>query len=60
MPIEIRELIINAVADGGKNKNPAAAAEQSPDPGSGGFDKDALVSECIEKVLEILEMKKER
>jgi len=60
MPIEIRELIINAVADSANSRNQPTDSGQSPDPGSGRIDKDAMVSECIEKVLEILEMKKER
>ena len=58
MPIEIRELHIRvSVSEGSKTAAPAgpggAAAE-------GHADKDALVAECVEQVMQILHAKKER
>ncbi|QLQ30514.1 MAG: hypothetical protein HZT40_01520 [Candidatus Thiothrix singaporensis] len=63
MPIEIRELHIRvavsaapAPAPGnppGGGTRPAPAAGQTPD-------KDALVAECVEQVLEILRNREER
>lgn len=56
MPIEIKELHIKAVInqEGGQ---PAArpAADAGPTP-----DKDHIVAECVEKVLEILKQQNER
>jgi len=58
MPIEIRELHIRVSVgpEGGKQGSGAQAA-----PGGGGTaDKDAVVAECVEQVLQILHSKKER
>jgi len=59
MPIIIRELIIRAnVAD-----NPAGGTQSSA-PGNNAAnnsnDRQAIISACVEQVLEILEKKKER
>jgi hypothetical protein len=58
MPIEIKELHIrvsvNAPASG---PAPAAAAAAG---GGGPADQQALVAECVEQVLQILQQKQER
>jgi hypothetical protein len=57
MPVIIRELIIRAtVTDSqGKEENTASSA-----PPINNEEKEALVSACVQQVLEILEKKKER
>lgn len=57
MPVIIRELIIRAtVTDSqGKEENTASSA-----PPMNNEEKEALVSACVQQVLEILEKKKER
>ena len=58
MPIEIRELHIRvSVSEGGKQ--PAAAGPAGAG-GDGQVDKDAVVAECVEQVMQILHAKKER
>jgi len=53
VPIEIRELVIRAVADaeGARGARPQAAA---------GRDEDELVRECVRQVLKVLEQEQER
>jgi len=59
MPIIIRELIIRAnVAD-----NLSGATQSAPPSGNAANnanDRQAIISACVEQVLEILEKKKER
>jgi hypothetical protein len=59
MPIEIRELHIKAVIDGGGKKEsegqPSAAAPAAPAP-----EMNELIDLCVEKILEILKEKTER
>ena len=53
MPIEIRELVIRAtVRDASDSAGPGADTS--------GDERDALVAECIEQVMEILREEKER
>lgn len=59
MPIEIRELYIRVTvtSEGGAKsaaKGSDAGAAKEP------LDKSALVAECVEQVMEILQQKKER
>ena len=56
MPIEIRELHIRVAVNADAAK---PAAPMKPADG-GGADKDAIVAECIEQVLRIIQAKKER
>ena len=57
MPIEIRELHIKmSVSDQGGQ----AGAGPSGPGGSGGVNKDKVVAECVEQVMEILRQKLER
>ncbi len=57
MPLEIRELHIKAtVAEQGGQSSSSSSSESS----AGGQDKEAIVSECIERVLQILKDKQER
>lgn len=54
MPVEIRELHIR-VSVNAEAAKPAAPAK----PAEGG-DKDAIVAECVEQVLRIIQARKER
>jgi hypothetical protein len=56
MPVEIRELHIRVAvnADTAKPPVPAKSAD------GGAADKDAIVAECVEQVLRIIQAKKER
>jgi hypothetical protein len=56
MPVEIRELHIRVAvnAEPVKQSAPAKSADGE------GADKDAIVAECVEQVLRIIQAKKER
>jgi len=60
MPIEIKELHINVKVTS-QTENPSVGNQK---PGKGaddaGADKDALIAECVEQVLQILQNKRER
>lgn len=57
MPIFIDEVVISVDVDGGA----AGGARRPAGSGSSGSeDKQALVAECVERVLEILAQKQER
>jgi Family of unknown function (DUF5908) len=59
MPIEIKELHIkvevSTAQGGGQNAAPSA-----PQAAGGTGDKDAIVAECVEQVMQILQTKLER
>lgn len=59
MPIEIKELHIRVTVNA-----PPTAQQQPLQPKAGGAgdnnDKDAIVAECVEQVLQILQTKGER
>jgi hypothetical protein len=58
MPIEIRELTIKVTVD---QPSPQAQPAGGVDQGGGGHqDKDAILAQCVEQVLTILNNKKER
>ena len=52
MPIEVRELIIRTEVE--------AAAQAGGAPADSSSDKQALIQECVEQVLEKLKQQKER
>lgn len=60
MPIEIKELHINVTV----NSPTESPASGKPNPGKGtedaGSDKDALIAEIVEQVLQIMQNKQER
>ena len=58
MPVEIRELHIRVAVNSEPAKQPAPA--KSAPAGGSGADKDAIVAECVEQVLRIMQSKKER
>ena len=62
MPIEIKELhisvVVNAASGQAASKPPAGV--ETGNMQSGGGDKDAIIAECVEQVLEILQNKRER
>jgi hypothetical protein len=64
MPVEIRELHIKVTvneapqgdgADAGRN-----AGERSAEGAGGGAEREAIVAECVEQVLRIMQNKRER
>jgi hypothetical protein len=57
MPVQIKELHIRVAVDA-RPAQPTAAG-QSASSGDGA-DKDAIVAECVEQVLQIIQSKKER
>lgn len=58
MPLEIRELVIKVnVNEGGGN---ASQNRQTGQAAAQGADKKAIISECLEQVMDILQKKKER
>ncbi|MET6997345.1 DUF5908 family protein [Chitinophaga defluvii] len=54
MPVEIRELVIKAVVENEMGKEGKGAAGQQEAP------KEAIIQICVERVLEILKVQKER
>ena len=57
MPIEIKELHIRVAVNTSQSGPPTGGATAVT---GGGGDKDALVAECVEQVLQILQDKSER
>ena len=55
MPVEIKELIIRAVAVGGEEKSSSASPSQVTDT-----DKEAIVAACVRQILQILKRSRER
>ncbi len=58
MPVEIRELVIRATI--GVEADSSGGGERKPVNKKGDQDREALVSECVEQVLEILRKERER
>jgi hypothetical protein len=62
MPIEIKELHIHVVVDA--SPGPAPIAKQgggkNASDGDKSDDKEAIIAECVEQVLQILQNKQER
>jgi hypothetical protein len=58
MPIEIKELYIRVSVTPPTGGTPAGAP--GPAPGAAGDARKALVSECVEQVLQVLQDRKER
>ncbi len=60
MPIEIKELIIRAII---KNDNDGAGAtngDANSAKAASNIDKDEIIAECVDQVMNILERSKER
>ena len=58
MPIEIRELHIKVTVN-----QPSQGQQQTATPSTGGKaddDKEAIISQCVDEILEIIDNKKER
>jgi hypothetical protein len=62
MPVEIKELHIRVSVNASPGEPPAGGQPAAPPAGGGGQegDKDAIVAECVEQVMEILQYKAER
>lgn len=54
MPIEIRELLIKATV------NESGRGKESSGRGGSNSDKEDIVAECVEQVMEILRQREER
>lgn len=54
MPIEIKELVIKAVVDNTSPGQAGAAEQGAPQK------NDEIISACVEQVLEVLKIKRER
>ena len=55
MPIEVRELVIRAVVEGDQSTQRESSAPNEPRQ-----ERQQIVSECVEQVLEILKQRQER
>lgn len=61
MPIEIKELHIRvAVNAAPEQKTQTGQGQPAAAPSGGGVDKDAIVAECVEQVMQMLQNKRER
>lgn len=59
MPVEIRELVIRAIATE-KSEDDEDAESESPLLAGSSNDNEAIVQECVRQVLRILRKEKER
>lgn len=59
MPVEIKELHIRVNVSGKAPESAKSGQAAAKDEDHGG-DKDQIVAECVEQVLQILQAKKER
>ena len=59
MPVEIKELHIRVAVDA-RPAQQAPAAQSAPGQRGNGADKDEIVAECVEQVLQIIQAKKDR
>jgi len=55
MPIEVRELVIRAVVEGNQSSQ-----QESSAPDALQQERQQIISECVEQVLEILKERQER
>lgn len=61
MPIEVKELLIRAVMEDNQSLSGAPDRSQTLfESESAGADREAVVAECVEQVLEILKNREER
>lgn len=56
MPVEIRELVIRAEIGGQEQRREGRSSGTRPAP----EDKEALIAECIERIMQILQEREER
>jgi hypothetical protein len=59
MPIEIRELHIRVAVNPEAGRQ-TSAPQGPPAPDAAGAEHDAIVAECVEQVVQILQSRKER
>lgn len=60
MPIEIKELHIHVVVNASPSGQPSAGHQGNAGGGEKSNDNEAIVAECVEQVLQILQNKRER
>ncbi len=56
MPVEIRELVIRAEVGAQESRREGSSSGTRPAP----KDKEALIAECIERIMQILQEREER
>ncbi|MBA1443741.1 MAG: DUF5908 family protein [Chromatiales bacterium] len=56
MPVEIRELVIRAEIGGQEPRREGSSSGTRPAP----EDKEALIAECVERIMQILQEREER
>jgi hypothetical protein len=54
MPVHINEIVIRAVVGGSQERRSA------PAPGGERLDREAIIAECVEQVMELLAQRRER
>lgn len=60
MPVEIKELHIKVAVSPPKSEQPAGAEPDKPSPCDEKNDRQQIVSDCVEQILQILKEKSER
>ena len=60
MPIEIKELHIRIAVNAPENITAPSAPGGATPSATGGADRETLVAECVEQVLQVLQQKQER
>ena len=59
MPLEIKELIIRVSVNQPGQQSPSSQAASSQ-PGDNKDEKEALINQCVEQIVDLLKNKKER
>lgn len=60
MPIQIKELVIRATVDENSGAENSPAPESSPGSAPKGKDRERLIRQCVDEVLEVLRIQNER
>jgi Family of unknown function (DUF5908) len=60
MPIEIKELHIKVTVNASQGGTPTASAQTADSGAAPATDKDDIVAECVEQVMQIIKEKMER
>lgn len=60
MPIEIKELHIKVTINATDSSQPSGRGGSRSTASTGDEDRDALIAECVEQVMQLLQAKKER
>ncbi|MGB6152069.1 MAG: DUF5908 family protein [Pricia sp.] len=60
MPIQVKELVIRATVDENSGSENSPAPEASPESALDGKNRERLIRQCVDEVLEILRLQNER